>query len=146
MLATNTFPPDVIATARDRAAATLAGWRRLVDAATSPDAAAALHALEPTCFGNALVALDAPFVHRLRAAEGKDGNPLNEVRLLCGALLGGDGVLRAERSIRYDPARAVLGLAVGERVQLRAEQFGRIADAFLDEIARRYGVPAERRA
>lgn len=140
MLATTTYPPEYLAACRDRVAATCDSWARA--AASGDGAATALERLEPLYFGHALLALDASFVHRLRAAEGKDGNPLNEVRLLCAALLSADGMLRPEKGIKYDPARAVLGLAVGAPVRLGAAAYARLAAAFLAEVERRYVPPA----
>jgi hypothetical protein len=43
---------------------------------------AALEAFDAQLFANLILALDRPFVHRLRTGTGKDGNPLNEVELL----------------------------------------------------------------
>ena len=71
-------------------------------------------AFAPLFFGNLVVVLDGYFVHRTRAIEGKDGNPLNEVRMLCSSILGHDGVLAADGTIKYKPEASVLGLAVGK--------------------------------
>ena len=89
-------------------------------------------------FRNLFFGLELSFVHRLRTLEGKDGNPLNEVRVVCNSLLLHDGVLTADKGIKVDPARSVLGVAYGERVVLDAASFGRLADAFFTELEARF--------
>ena len=82
--------------------------------------------------------LDQFFVHRLRMMEGKDGNPLNEVRMLCNAIMLGDGVLQTDNTIKYKPEKAVLGLAIGAPVRLDVKGFEALAKAFFDDIAAKY--------
>jgi hypothetical protein len=53
-------------------------------------------------------------VHRARGLEGKDGNPLNEVRMLCDSILQKDGVMTADKTIKFDPAKSVLRLQPGD--------------------------------
>ena len=47
---------------------------------------AAVDAFVPRFFNGLVLQLDYSFVHRTRNLEGKDGNPLNEVRVLCSSL------------------------------------------------------------
>jgi hypothetical protein len=42
--------------------------------------------------------------------EGKDGNPLNEVRVLCNSILENKSVLRANKTIKLKPDASVLKL------------------------------------
>jgi hypothetical protein len=63
---------------------------------------------------NLTLVLDSYFVHRTRAIEGKDGNPLNEVRMLCNSILRSKGVLSADKTIKYEADTAVLKLRVGD--------------------------------
>ena len=81
-----------------------------------------------------LVALDRPFVHRTRAVTGKDTNPASELELLVEALLLHDGVLTPNAVVRYDPARAVLGIEAGQPVALDEHQVQRLATAFLAHL------------
>ena len=60
-----------------------------------------------------LLVLDGYFVHRLRGVEGKDGNALNEVRVLARSLMENGGTVTADPQITLDPAHSVLGLEVG---------------------------------
>ena len=45
--------------------------------------------------------MDSYFVHRTRAIEGKDGNPLNEVRMLSTSSLRNKAELMADKAIEY---------------------------------------------
>ena len=79
-------------------------------------AAAAFEAFEALFFNNLTLVLDRYFVHRLAGAnyEGKDGNPLNEVRIVCDSLLNNNGILRADKQIKLTPERSVVKLHVGD--------------------------------
>lgn len=101
-------------------------------------AEAALAAFAPGYFNAMLLALDHHFMHRMRGAEGKDGNPLNEVRMLSDSLMEHDGVLKENKTIKYKAEKAVAGIAVGEKVALDAETFGRLAKAYIAAIGKRF--------
>jgi hypothetical protein len=85
-----------------------------------------------------VLVLDRWFVHRIRSVSGKDGNPLNEVELIAEAVMLHDGVMPESTVITYVPADTVLGIEVGEKVGLSAEDFERLSAAFLTEIERRF--------
>jgi len=55
--------------------------------------------------------------------EGKDGSPLNEVRVLCNSLMFHDGRLRADKSDQAEPGRSVLKLQVGDEIRLNENDF-----------------------
>jgi hypothetical protein len=74
----------------------------------------------------------------VRKNEGKDGNPLNEVRVLCDSLTDNDGVLVADKTIRLNPEKSILGLEVGDEIRLTEADFRRLADGFLAEVESRY--------
>jgi hypothetical protein len=61
--------------------------------------------------------------------EGKDGNPLKEVRVLCTSLMENDGVLAADKQIRLRPETSILHLAVGDEIRLTQGEFLRLAEA-----------------
>lgn len=101
-------------------------------------AEAALAAFAPGYFNTMLLALDHHFMHRMRGAEGKDANPLNEVRMLSDAIMENDGVLKDNKTIKYRAEKAVAGIAAGQAVALDAEVFGRLAKAYVAEIGKRF--------
>ena len=101
-------------------------------------AEAALAAFAPGYFNAMLLALDHHFMHRMRGAEGKDGNPLNEVRMLSDSIMEHDGVLKDNRTIKYKAEKAVAGVAVGQEIALDAPTFERLAKAYLEEMGKRF--------
>src|SRR4051794_10245305 len=122
MLAVNAYTPDYIEACRANVEAQLAAYAALVSA-TGPDQAAALASFEPLFFNNLTLVLDYAFVHRTRAMEGKDGNPLNEVRMLGNAILSNHAVLAVDKTIKYKPEASVLKLSIGDDVRITEAQF-----------------------
>jgi hypothetical protein len=98
----------------------------------------ALEAFDEQLFLNLVLALDRPFVHRLRSVTGKDGSPLNELELLVESLMNNDGVLRGNNVIKYVPVDSVLKLEIGDRIRLTADDFERLATAVFAELERKY--------
>ncbi len=135
------IPRRQVAAARADFAAQLQSYRDLIAAASKASGMslaridAALAAFEPGYFNSLLVALDARFVHRRRAAGG-GGDPLDEVRVLVDSLTANGGVLAADEAVAYDPARSVLRIDFGDRIALNADDFEAIAAAFLAAIER----------
>jgi hypothetical protein len=43
------------------------------------------------------------FLFRIRAIEGKDGNPLNEVRVICNSIMNNKNIMSADNTIRLNP-------------------------------------------
>ena len=141
MLAVKTYPEDYIAECRAQMDAQLAAYGRLAAAAgkaKAPAVGSALESFGPLFFNNLVLVLDSYFMHRTRAIEGKDGNPLNEVRMLCTSLLTNQGVLAADKTIKYQPETSVLKLGVGDEIRLDAEQFAKLSGAFFSEIELRF--------
>ncbi len=135
MLAVTTYGHDHVERCRRRIDADIAAFSQL-----AADAAEEAAVLEPVFFNNMVLALDHYFLHRARKLEGKDGNPLNEARVLCDSLTDNGGVLAADQTIRMEPGDSVLGLEVGEEINLTEEGFRRLAERFLDEIESRYSA------
>jgi hypothetical protein len=113
--------------------------RRRIEADTAAFASAGAFAdAEAAFFNNMVLALDHYFLHRVRKLEGKDGNPLNEVRVLCASLVENDGVFTADGTIKLKPEETVLGLELGDAIRLSEDDFRRLAEGFLAEIEARY--------
>ena len=132
MLGRNSYTSDELESCRDNADALLAAWQANEVEDTT---------LENLVFNQAVVALDAWFVHRLRTMEGQDGNAMNEVRVLADSIVANDGVLRVEGPIRWEPDRTRLGFALGEEVLVTADGYERLAAAYLDAIGDTFVTP-----
>ena len=132
MLAVTSYPQGYINECRARTDAHLAAHRAVASAAGKAKASD-VATLDELFFKDLTLLLDYYFVHRTRAMEGKDGNPLNEVRVVAASVLV-DGTLTPDKSIRLRPETSVLGLAAGDTIALDAKQFTALADAFFAEI------------
>lgn len=128
MLGVKTYSKEYVAQARARTAADIEAFKT---AGAGPD-------LEHRYFNNLVLALELSFVHRLRGVEGKDGNPLNEVRVLAQSLMENNGVLTVDKTIKWAPDTSVLGYAPGDAIRIGAADFARLAEAFFAGIESRF--------
>lgn len=135
MLGVSTYSQEYIDACRAAVAAQLAAYAGV--AQTAGDAAA-IERFEPLFANHMVLALDGYFCHRLRGKEGKDGNPLNEVRVLATSIMQHGAVLTADTTIKLKPATSVLGLELGAPIRLSADDFSRLAAAFFAELERRF--------
>ena len=136
------YSKDYIAACRARVDADLRTYRKQVGNAPSKE-------FEARFFNDQVLLLDYMFVHRLTGIEGKDGNPLNEVRVLCNSLLLNQGRLQVDRlpgwpnsastGMELPPEKSVLKLKVGEEVRLNESDFVRLSKAFFAELEKKFG-------
>ena len=139
MLAVTSYPEVYVQLTTAKVEEQLAAYSALAAAVKgNAKAEAALAAFAQGYFNTMLLALDHHFMHRMRGAEGKDGNPLNEVRMLSDSIMEHDGVLRENRTIKYKADKAVAGIAPGQEIVLDAETFERLAGAYLAEMGKRF--------
>ncbi len=146
MPGTSSYPAAYVQAARDEIAAQIRAYRDLVGAASKASGMsltridAALAAFEPAFFNNLLIALEMRFVHRLRDVEGQGGNALDEVRMLVASLMDNAGVLAPDPTIRHDAGKTVLGIDIGDRIALNADDFEALCTAFLAGIERQFSA------
>jgi hypothetical protein len=141
MLGMKTYSRAYIDACRARVEADLRAYR--AQAGKSPS-----REFEGRFFNDEVLLLDYMFVHRLTGAEGKDGNPLNEVRVLCNSLLLNDGRLQvdklpgwpmsAQSGVKLPPEKSLLKLKPGDEISLTEADFVRLSEAFFVEIEKRY--------
>jgi len=135
MLSMSKYSQQYIDECRAKLEAQVSAYRELTAAVTDR---AAVDRFEPVFFNNMVIVLENYFVHRLRAAEGKNGNPLNEVRMLSTSMLSNNGKLVADKQIRLDPAKSVLRYAVGDEIRVRETDFDRLCKAFFADLESKY--------
>ena len=136
MLSITSYPRDYVLMCCLRIDEQLSSYRAVKTAAAAE--CDALATFEPLFLENLVLALDSLFGHRARGKEGKDGNPLNEVRMICGSVMKGEHRLLADSTIKYEPAKAVLGTPIGAEICWTVDDAARLCHAFLDEIERKY--------
>jgi hypothetical protein len=134
MLSVNSYPRTYVDACRARSKAQVASYREVAKGAKSD----AITAFEPEFFNNMVILLDSYFVHRARTMEGKDGNPLNEVRIISGSLMQSGGVMTPEKSIRMKPADTVVKYEFGDDINVTESDYARLAEAFFAEIESKY--------
>lgn len=139
MLGIKHYPQDHVDACRTALDAQVAAYHDLVAVVDRPKGDDAVDAFAPGYFNNLVIVLDAWFTHRLRTVEGKDGNPLNEVRALCTSLWHHGGTFTVDKGVKLRPETSVLGLHPGDPVALTEADFTRLAAAFLTEIEARFG-------
>jgi len=127
MLGRNSYEPEELENARATAKKQLADWR----------SSGAGGDLETSYFNGLVLALDRPFVHRIRKMTGKDTNPLSEVELVVDSLIDNGGRFDVGTVVKYQPEKSVLGLAPGDQIRLTADDYERLAAAFIDELEKR---------
>ena len=142
MLGRKDYTREEIDNARAAVRRQLAAYDNIASAAgdepTGTKVRAALEPFEALFFNNMVVVLDRYFVHRIRPVTGKDGNPLNEVELLCDSLINNNGVFRGNNVIKYVPEKSVLQTGIGDVIQLTQEDFRRLAAAFFADLESKF--------
>ena len=144
MLCVNNYTQKYIDECRSKVAAQVSAYQTLVTAVRNQAATdiplvnAAIEAFEPHFFNNMVLALECYFVHRARVMEKKDGNPLNEVRMLCNSMMNNNNRMCADKTIKFDPAKSVLKYQIGDEIRLNEADFIRLSSAYFAEIESKY--------
>jgi hypothetical protein len=134
MLAQKTYPVDHINRCRQTVADRVTAYRTAV-ANTKPTDRATF---EQLYCRDLIVLLDAWFMHRTRAVEGKDGNAANEVRMLAASIIHHNSIFTADTTIRYRATNSVTHLEIGDTINLTIDQTAQLATAYLDTITQRF--------
>jgi len=141
MLCINNYAQKYIDNCRKKINVQLSAYKKLVATARKHNATllnAAIDSFEPVFFNNMVLILDSYFTHRSRTIEGKDGNPLNEVRVLCNSMLHNNNTMSADKTIKLVPEKSVLKYKVGDVIKLSKADFSRLSKAFFAEGESKY--------
>ena len=141
MLCINKYRQEYIDNCRARVDTQFTAYQTVVAASKNQSVInldTAIKALDPHFYSNMVLALESYFVHRARAIEKKDGNPMNEVRILCNYTLNNYCILCEYKTIKYDPTKAILKYRIGDEIKLNEAEFIRFASAFFSEIESKY--------
>jgi hypothetical protein len=136
MLGRSTYPTAQIAACRAEMAELCATWRAIA-ARSEPKARAEA---EVQVFNQMAVALEGWFIHRLGGVEGKDGNPLNEVRLLAQGVTSNGGYFPSDNAIKWRPEASVTGYRAGDKIALSEAIFARLTEAYLDAVSAKFAA------
>ena len=127
MLGVKTYDQSYIDASRTATEARIAAF----DALDDPGA------FESVYFNTMVLALDHLFMNRLRGVEGKDGNALNEVRVLANSIMENNGVMAADSQIKFKDG-SIVGYEVGDPIALTVDDFRRLSAGVFDEIEARF--------
>ena len=130
MLGRTSYPQAYVASVRARFAGLLKGF----DKAKPAEPFATDTLLDMVLF------LELAFVHRVRGNEGKDGNPLNEVRMIAMSVLEFASVMSPDKTIKWNAEKSITGLALGDKIALTRKQVGDLGEGFFGEIEKRYAA------
>ncbi len=115
------------------------GYDRHYVAACRESVGAAVEELRRVGAGSAawnqlVPALDRWFALRNPKVEGRDGNPINEVRAIAESVTEHGAVMTIPKGIRLSAETSVLGFEPDEEISLDGDAFERLFDAFLAEV------------
>jgi hypothetical protein len=144
MVSRNSYAQDYVEHCRANIGTQVGAYRDLIAAAEAVDASgktplsSAIGKFEPLFLNNTAIILDALFCRRSRTMEGRDGKPLNEVKVLRISLMLHDGRLCADRPIRPSATVSVPKLQVGDEIRLDESDSRALAAALFAEIEAEY--------
>ncbi len=147
MLCVNSYQQDYIDECRSNMESRLVAYKTLLSTARAKTGTgnaafnSVVASFEPLFFNNLVVVLDAFFVHRSRTPEGKHGNPMNELRMICTSLRENRGVMCTDmtnKTIKYSPEESVVKLKVGDEIKLTESAFVALFKAFFAELEAKF--------
>jgi len=144
MLATSKYSREYIDECRSRIELQLSTYRNMIAKASHLDKSndRSLHhtieAFERPFLNNMVLLLDAMFVHRTRSIEGKDGNPLREVRMLSNSILHNNQKMLNDAAIRPMNATSIFGYNIDDDIRMSITDFEKLYKAFFAEVEKKY--------
>ncbi|SDN69576.1 hypothetical protein SAMN04487897_104114 [Paenibacillus sp. yr247] len=144
MLSMNSYTQNYVDECRKKVDLQLSTYTNMVTTAKKQNDSnlnSAIESFETNFFNHLVLVLDHYFVHRSRTIELKDGNPLNEVRMLCDSIMLYENKMTKEtKSMMYDPTKSVLKYKIGDEIKLKKEDFELLFKAFFSEMERKFVI------
>jgi hypothetical protein len=142
MLSMNSYTQNYLDECRKKVESLLSTYKNMLTTGKSQNDAnlsSAIESFETNFFNHMVLVLDHYFVHRARTIELKDGNPLNEVRMLCESIMLYDNKMTKEtKSMKYDPINSVLKYNIGDEIKVKEEDFELLFNAFFSEMEKKF--------
>ena len=143
MLCVNNYSQKYIDACRSRVNSQVSAYNKLATTARNKiginetSLIAAIKSFEHIFYNNMVLILDS-FWSQSQGCRKKDGNPLNEVRVICNSMVHNNNILCADNTIKLNPDKSVLKYKVGDEIKLNEAGFLLLSKAFLDEIESKY--------
>jgi len=140
MLSKKTYPKEYISNCRAKVDKDVSVFKSLAIILNNDNQELnkVLKTFEQQYFNNMVLVIETFFIHRMRGKEGKDGNPLNEVRMLCNSIMENNGKMAEEKSIKYKPEYSVLKYQIGDEIKLNQSDFAKLSEAFFIDLENKY--------
>ncbi|RSC93493.1 hypothetical protein [Tenacibaculum singaporense] len=140
MLSKKTYSKEYIDKCRAKVEKDISTFKSLADIITTGNQELnnALLTFEHRYFNNMVLVLETLFTHRMRGKEGKDGNPLNEVRMLSNSIMENDCKMSVDKTIKYKPEQSVLNYQIDDEIKLNQSDFTKLSEAFFDDLKAKY--------
>jgi hypothetical protein len=142
MLSTNSYTQNYLDDCREKVDLQLSTYKNMVTTVRKQNDSelnSVIESFETNFFNHMVLVLDHYFVNRSRTIELKDGNPLNEVRILCDSIMLYDNKMTKDtKSMKYDPTKSVLKYKIGDEIKLKEEDFELLFKAFFSEMERKF--------
>ncbi|HVQ87023.1 MAG TPA: hypothetical protein VMT88_02470 [Actinomycetes bacterium] len=144
MLCINSYSQEYIDQCRAKVDAQVSAYQEIVAVSDDLKGASrkrlddAVDEFDPLFYNSMVLMLDTYFVHRSRTLELKDGNPLNEVRVLCNSIVSNNGKYASEKSIKLNPAKSLLSYDDGDEIKLTEQDFLLLSKEFFAELETKF--------
>ncbi|MDP9229974.1 MAG: hypothetical protein M3O67_04780 [Bacteroidota bacterium] len=134
MLCINNYTHKYINECRSKVDLQLSTYKKFV-----PKTGSAKEPFETSFFNHLVMALDYYFIHRSRTLELNEGNPCNEVRMLCYSIMSHNNKLTPQyKNTIYNPDKSVLKYKIGDEIKLTEPQFSLLYKAFFADIEKKF--------
>jgi hypothetical protein len=136
----NNYASKYIDKCQQQISAQLSAYSNLISKLNGQTALASIeiYNFENLFFNNLVLALDSLFSNRSRSLEKKDGNALNEVRVLCNSIINHNAEFTPDTTIKLNSETSILKYSAGQKIKLNQKDFASLSEGFFQEIKLKY--------